>query len=429
MISRHSQIRQLVDLLALRLADQPAHLQKIYSTSRYLSFQMRMPGKSFYLHIGRGGGYEGIWIGDTSPPSKLRLRDTWLEWCRKNLTSTLWQNINVDLCDRAICLEFRRAGEVLHWYVFWAGRTSYFAFHRPDGWFLSWREGSSEAQGFAVFDEVGRRSEKLNDEVPPPIASIDELWKKESEQLDKQQLPPKARFKSIETKIRKIEEDLFKIRQWKSAQDYLHNLDPETLSKDFRFESLRYKFPAGLGAWQKKEWLYGQLKRLKLADGHQQKRLEEAQQALLGLNNKPVLEESNLKPVKPVWKSMTAPASATQIQEDDYTVQSFDGFKIGLGLSAKGNDQLRKLWAKSEDWWVHAASGTSAHAVIKMADNGSPTPAQINQAARLIAKQSGITATQLEVVMTMIKNVRGVSGAPGMVTYKKNKTLLCDLET
>ena len=88
---------------------------------------------------------------------------------------------------------------------------------------------------------------------------------------------------------------------------------------------------------------------------------------------------------------------------------------------------MRKLWAKSEDWWLHASAGPSAHAIIKLPQVGIPSPEQLTMAARLLAKRSGISATQLEIITTQVKNVRGVTGKPGMVTYKKPKILLCDL--
>lgn len=429
MISRHAQIRQLTATLQPRLAAAPCHVQKIYSTSRFLSFQMRAPGKTFYLHVGRGGGHEGLWEGETPPPPNLRLRDTWLEWCRKNLSSTLWQSVEVDPCDRLVRLSFRRAGGRLDFYVFWAGRSSYFALHRHDGdeWFLSWRAGRPEHSGFRAFEEVGRKDVVLAEEVALATPLIAELWGRELAQMSKQRLP-KAKLKSLQTKITRIGEDLAKIRQWPAFQEWWHLQDPETLGAEARFGSLRYKLPTGLGGWQKKEWLYGQLKRLKVAEAHQAKRHAQAEADLVRAHETPAEDENPLKPVRPIWGSAAPTTPATPVNEEgDYVIHTFEGYKIGVGSSARGNDQLRKLWAKPDDWWVHAAHGTSAHAVIKLAGVGVPTPAQITDAARLVAKQSGITSATLEVILTAVKNVRGVTGAAGMVTYKKNKSLLCDV--
>ncbi len=65
--------------------------------------------------------------------------------------------------------------------------------------------------------------------------------------------------------------------------------------------------------------------------------------------------------------------------------------------------------------------------MIKLFNSGVVGPSHLTVAARLIAKQSSIKAGEIDIIFTQLKNVRGVTGTPGMVTYKKEKRLLCDL--
>lgn len=428
MISRYSQIQQQVQNLSATLGNSPGHVQKIYSTAWYLCLQIRLPGKTFYLYLGRGGGHEGLWLSETPTPAGLRVRDTWLEWCRKNLTSALLVGAEMDPLDRAVKLRFGRGGSVNDFYLLWAGRMSYFAYYEAanEKWFIPW--GGEGAKEFEIFNQVGRKEHPPEGPTSAPLPSVEELLKLEVAQLAKQR-SPKAKLKSLKVKIGKIEGDLLKIRSWPQFQQWISDCDPEALEtqREVTFGELRYKFPEALSAWQKRDWLFQQVKRLKFAEIKQAERLAEAQASLVKLETSTAVEESNLKPIRPVWKSVNSAKPAVKTMEEDYLIHLFEDCRIGLGRSAHGNDQLRKVWATGEDWWVHVAHGTSAHAIIKLARVGQPSVQQIQQAALLIAKHSGSTASQIEVIITTVKNLRGVTGAPGMVTYKKHKTLLCDV--
>lgn len=428
MISRHPQIRQQVEALRA-LAGAPGQVQKIYSTSRLLCLQLRFPGRSVYLYVGRGGGHEGIWTGMEPPPASLRLRDVWLEWCRKNLTGSLFQAVELDPGDRAVRLVFRQGGEAATWYVFWAGRTSYFAFHRAGVWFLSWRGRQEGPDGFSVFDEVGRRTEAAPLEELTPGPAVQELLREEEAAALKARLPARSRVKAMERKVGHIRGDLEKIRAWLPFQEWIAATPAEEWegAREVSHGPLRYKFPPGLGAWQKKDWLFQQVKRLRAAEAKQASRLEEALAELEGKATPVVTEGNPLKPIRPVWKTLATgvPAPAASSPEAGYAVHAVDGARVGVGKSARGNDQLRKEWAKAQDWWVHAAQGVSAHAVLKLDEPGVPTPAHFNAAARLLAEQTGLTGGRLEVIVTQVKNLKGVTGTAGLVTYKKQRTLLC----
>ena len=54
-------------------------IQKIYSTSYFISFSIRAPGKTWHLYLGRGNGQEGLWLHNQAPISALRRKDTFLE--------------------------------------------------------------------------------------------------------------------------------------------------------------------------------------------------------------------------------------------------------------------------------------------------------------------------------------------------------------
>lgn len=427
MISRYSQIRQQVKELS-GLLGTPAHIQKIYSSAWYLCLQLRFPGRTLYLYLGRGGGHEGLWLDPSPIPSALRLRDTWLEWCRKNLTSSLLSEVEIDSQDRAIRLRFVHGGVAKDLYILWAGRTSYFAVNYIDSgeWFIPW--GGESEEGFKVFDQVGRTTVANTEESSvelPPVSALLQLEKTQLEKL----YNPKTKIKSLKRKIDKIQSDLNRIRSWPRFQEWIQKQNPEEFENktEVKFEDLHYKFPANLSGWQRRDWLFQQTKRLKGAEEKQSLRLIQTEKELESKTTYSSSAENIIKPIRPVWGNVSPVKNKIEKSDQDYEIHTEDNFKVGIGKTAQGNDQLRKNWGKGEDWWVHAAHGTSAHAIIKLNAEGQVSPQQIQRAAFLIAKYSGSEATQIEVVVTQVKNVRGVPGKAGMVTYKKSKTLLCDL--
>lgn len=428
MIARYSQIQQQVAVLSASLS-RPGHVQKMYSTSRYLCLQIRVGGKNLSVYLGRGGGHEGLWLGEKIPASFLRLRDRWLEWCRKNFSSSLLLAVTMDPLDRGVAFDMQKGGAKQTFHVAWLGRNCYFACfdHASQKWFTSWRGSFEGVAGFEIFDELGRKS--FNDVAPPPALTPIEFLLNEEDAHARKGAVPKQKIKSLRTKIGRIKQDLARIAQWEDFQKWLSALDPASLEPLEKIEhgDLAYKFPKGLSTWQKRDWTFGQIKRLRSVESLQQGRLRESEQLLTEMEAGKEITENPLRPLGPIWKNVS-PSQATAItNEGDYFVHALEGFKVAVGASAQGNDQLRKLWAKAEDWWLHASIGTSAHAIIKLPAEGIPSPGQLTEAARLLAKRSGISATQLEIITTQVKNVRGVTGKPGMVTYKKQKILLCDL--
>ncbi len=425
MIARYPQIKQQVERIHGELAD-GGHVQKIYSTAFYLCLQVRARGKNLFLYLGRGSGHEGIWCGDGVPPAFLRKRDRWLEWCRRHLTSAVLVGLEIDALDRIVRFVLRKQGQRYEFYTAWIGRRAYVSFFDAEksSWFHFWRSGEDGAVSFAVFDEVGRR--EATGGSAGDLVGVGELLAAESRRA-RESAQPKKLKKSLTTKIRKIQEDLAVIGQWRQLEEWLQTQDPSTLEElqQFRLGELRYKLPP-VSAWKKRDLLFGHLRRLKQAELSQQRRLAEAQAALAASEVDADAVENTLRVAEPVWRSEAAKRSEPQAQ-DAYEVQSFAGYKIGVGLTAQGNDQLRKSWAKAEDVWVHAASGTSAHAIIKLAAPGVVMAEHLTQAARLIARRSGIATGELVIIFTPVKNLRGVTGTPGMVTYKKTKTLVCDL--
>jgi predicted ribosome quality control (RQC) complex YloA/Tae2 family protein len=67
----------------------------------------------------------------------------------------------------------------------------------------------------------------------------------------------------------------------------------------------------------------------------------------------------------------------------------------------------------------------SAHAILKSENNSVINSDNINLAANILAHFSHFNEAWIPVIHTQVKNLKGVTGAPGMVIYKKEKHLRC----
>jgi predicted ribosome quality control (RQC) complex YloA/Tae2 family protein len=189
----------------------------------------------------------------------------------------------------------------------------------------------------------------------------------------------------------------------------------------------KIKFEGDLNPYERRNLLYEKIKKLKRGEGILNQRLLEAKDLLAGKQTESK-SSSTLAITKPVWGKEDKKEGQTLAktpEKEDYKVFKFDGFSIGVGMSSTGNDQLRNKWAGKEDIWIHLEGLKSAHAIIKLHTNQAVSSSIINLAASIVAHFSQLQDDWIAIIYTPVKNLKGVTGSPGMVIYKKEKHLRC----
>jgi len=131
--------------------------------------------------------------------------------------------------------------------------------------------------------------------------------------------------------------------------------------------------------------------------------------------------------IKPVWgeDKNSQTNQPAKVSPDEFKIFRTDVYHIGVGLNAQGNDQLRNKWASKDDHWIHLDGLKSTHVVIKLMGNNALTPEILNIGATIVAQFSHFNDDWIPIIHTQVKNLKGVSGAAGMVIYKKEKHLRC----
>jgi len=411
--------------------DGTAQIQKIYSSSYYVCLQTRLPGKTHYLFFGRGHGYEGFLNGPKQIPSFLRKRDQFLEYLRKHLSSAVLNNIDMDEQDRIIRISYRKWGETCSLMLFYSGRDLYFANVYYDKskelfcTFRSWVNKSVDEKldDFEIFNEVGRKNIDSKAELSYKAISIDNILKNEKKAALKIAGPQKSK-KFLNRKKGRILADIEKVQTWpdlqKVAQD--ESKDFSTLEKKSMICDFKFNF-VFKDHYKRRDAIFDKVKKLKKADKILSLRLSDTNSNLTEVQKLEDNLPNNLKPIKPIWYNKLV-LKDKKVKESNsekkYKILSFDNYDIGVGLSATGNDQLRKEWAKKNDVWFHLEGDKSPHLIIKLKDD-ILSEDKITMVASVMSQYSDGDRTEVLLIYSQVKNIKGMKGAAGKVTYKKEK--------
>jgi predicted ribosome quality control (RQC) complex YloA/Tae2 family protein len=392
-------------------------VQRIYSTSRYICFSIRVTQQTLHIYLGRGKGHEGIWLGEKPPVVPLRKIDKFLEILRRYVRNSNLMKVEIDSKDRIISFKIRKGNLEQSFYFSWFGRNSYFIVsNEKNEILLSWKAGNwikKDNSTFDLFDEVGRKD--ISKDTSSKDISIDELLMKEFSDYERG-MSTKKIIKKEERKKIKIQNDIQKLNTFIGLQaDLIAGKFDHDITKartKMNLEGVKIVFWQADTIHQRKDLIFHKMKAIKKAIIIQSKRLEQCV-------NKKYKDEiiNNLVTISPIWNVIKSKAPEVI---GKYKVYDFEHCSIGVGLSAQGNDEMRAKWASKEDIWVHLAEGTSAHAIIKL-KQASEIHILLEKAALIIQKYSKPTGSEVDIVYTKVKDLKSVKGTAGLVRYKKEK--------
>ena len=400
-------------------------LQKIYSSSRYISLSLRSGGRTVFLFFGRGKGYEGFWIGEKQIPSFLRKKDRFLEYLRKYLPGSRLLGIEMDQDDRIIYINYQKLGKQNRLGFFYYGRKLFFANYFFDSKkgisrvFTSWKGDVDLLDGFeSVFIEAGRKPQKKTSKSAA-IKQIDELLEEEREDSLRRNKGKKEKF--LPRKIKNIKKDLERAQSWPNLKEWVEKQrDLAKLPERTMIGDIRIRFRENTH-FKRRDEVYLKIKKLKKAVDIQQGRLEQTAKESKGFVGN--CERNLLETIIPVWqredlrlKSEGELKSAGK----GYRVLKFEDLEMGIGLEAKGNDQMRKLWAKKNDWWFHLDGEPGPHIIVKTSA-GAVSLELLEKVALEMVKVGHLERDEVALIYTQVKNLKGVKGKPGSVNYKKEK--------
>ncbi|GEM_PF-497894 len=413
-------------------------VQKIYSTAHLICLVVRYPGQTVHLYLGRGGGYEGFWHGDIVPDSKFRIRDHFLEYLRKYVKGSLLVNVVSDDKDRIVSLEYKNSEIHGKCYFFWKGRSLYFSNLTEDNeknrlLFKSWESKGStvpsdvEIEFGDIFDSIGRDDQTSDKHQIQEVDFLAEYYKKLDE-LTSTVLINGRKKKRFERKIEKIRDDLDRVKKWKEIVEYIKNLNYEAeLPVELTISEVCFKFRRKWNTHQRIDYLYGKVKGFKKAEALLKERykeaLKECQEYIGGVRP----EYKSPKIVGPVWskekviiRSSGDESSSIKSEKVDYF--NFLGVKCAVGKDACANDFIRSRWASPDDTWFHMDGDKGAHLILKHTTNINLHEI-FTLVGSIIRDYSGISSDEINLIYAKVKDVKGVTGNAGKITYKRAKQI------
>lgn len=383
-----------------------------------LVLNVRIPGKTIHLGIGRGNEYCGVWSMEKNVPSTHRIvKDRILEYLRSNIQGKNLVDLSCDEKDRCIKLTFHDHSEIL---LFWKGRRLHFShtFFKDNKLhtFSPWKDLSvseSDISGFDIFDAIGRKELDLK-------TCRDGYLNLDLEKLYAKGEVSSKKLKKLQRKVELIEGDLQKCQLWQGLQEAAILDEVDLSGEKLKWKGLKIKFERGATHYQKRDTLFFKIKKLKKGEEILKQRLVEAQSSLENQNPSEGKVEEQI--VYPIWSDKAAPKERKVSRREGAIFLEWNNIKIAIGTTAQVNDDLRKTWAKKSDVWFHLDGYKSAHLFVKGDEQLTYENAQVYSS--ILAEYSGFSADMIPIIHTKVANLKGVKGIAGTVNYKKEKHLL-----
>ncbi len=385
---------------------------------------IRFPGKNAFLYIGRGHKYEGIFLGDSLPPSSLRIQDKFLDYLRKNIVGCRLGKMEVDNQQFFALFSFKNDQENNSISFGYKNHQLYFLLQNKDLIYTSW---NNEFQsGKSILNLVDNfLADKSGGEFDKDSTwTLESYFKSEEKKLNGLPVQVKKE-KFLVRKIKNIEADLLGVKKWVLLErDLLSENSAEIREDQTNFHGIKIKFPFGLNQWQKRDFLFQKIKKLKKAEVILSTRLAEAHQELEKVKAGDVkIELTRESAISLLWQTTRSKA---KVESDKKWVQfKLSNITGSLGLDAQSNDMLRAESAK-DHYWFHIENFTGSHCVLKTEDISHFTKEEFSAIASMLRDYSKLQISEIPVIFSQVKHVKGLKGSAGKVLLKKPKSLRCN---
>ena len=181
---------------------------------------------------------------------------------------------------------------------------------------------------------------------------------------------------------------------------------------------VKFKFSRKLNEYQKRNQVYQKIEGFKIGKAILEKRLADLEiekRKWLEGNVAPKLETKKI--IMPVWaQQSTKTKVSSPVALDNFKTDT--GLKVAIGKDVNANDYLRNKWASKEDYWFHLEGLKSPHLIIKCSDTSLIPFPEIGSIIRDYGKYD---ISEIPLVYTQVKNLKGLKGKSGSVTFKKAK--------
>jgi hypothetical protein len=399
-------------------------LQKAYSTPHFIVLCLRFPGKNLFLYIGRGAKYQGLFIGEKAPPSYLRIQDKFLDYLRKYLVGTRLGKVEFDTNHFVFLFPFKNDTNDNSFVFGYKNNQLFFMNQVKSEIYTSWNSlNHHDVRLTSLIDELFE-NEKSTLRVKDCSKDITSYL---NDEKNKQAGEPllKKREKFLARKIGNISSDLVDVSQRSKLEEFIIKAELEKIPDgELVFENIKIKFTPGLSAWKKRDIIFQKIKKLKKAELILNQRLIEAKDELAKVQQGEMqLEITKEKPTQVFWKMVTVNIA----KKNDFS--GIVSFKLGeiygeIGLNAEANDLIR-INGHKEFFWFHIENYTSSHCLLKTDNLSILSGSDFSALASMLRDFSKLEISEIPLIYSQLKNIKGLKGSKGSVLVKKPKYLRC----
>ena len=402
-----------------------AVIQQATTTPHLLCLQCRIPGKTYYLYLGRGAQYQGFDFSLKKLPTQFKVQDKFLQFARHYWRGMKIVDLEVSSKDRVLRMKGAKEAHIQEMIFFWRGRDLFFVHIKYLGQkievFRSWEGKVVEAWGedeeidlnllfkdlgYAEVD-FGNKDSEFNFEEYLKIGEQGGPEKKSQKYSKKVKTLKKMKGELI------LLDGVENLRPWTSK-----DLEEVTYVGEGRF---KVSFRGIEGHYKKREFLFDKIKSWEKSRKIVRDRINKLESEKIKKNEDRVdCIFKNQKIIQPIWKYEK---KKTTVQgHQNYIEINYREIKCYLGRRAQENDYIRKEFGKKEDIWIHLEGMKSGHMIVKKGSKNLEIE-DLRILASALVDLNGIVINEIPIVYTAIKNIKPVKGSPGMVIYKKEKHL------
>jgi predicted ribosome quality control (RQC) complex YloA/Tae2 family protein len=401
-------------------------IQKAYTTPHFLVLGMRFPGQNVVLYIGRGNQYEGIFMSNKFPPSYLRIQDRLLDYVRKYLVGARLGKMEVDEKHFMSLFHFKNDHTDNSFSFGYKDRQLFFIKQWKEEIYTSWNGETSSGKNIADLVDKFLGEKSTVESSRASSWSLENYFAEEQKKVSGKPVQ-KKKEKFLEKKLHNIGHDLESAQKWQQMEEEMLSEDDELVFGENQsvFHGHKIKFGSQLNHWQKRDVVFGKIKKLKKAEEILKNRLQETGEELSKVKiGEFEFEVTKEKAIAPLWQ--TGKTTKTK-NESEHNIKNFQLKKLfgTIALDAESNDWLRSQGSK-DHYWFHVENYPGAHCLIKTDDVGVLSGEDLSAIASMLRDYSQLEITEIPVIYSQLKNVKGLKGAQGKVLIKKPRYLRCN---
>ncbi|MCP4913853.1 MAG: DUF814 domain-containing protein [Oligoflexia bacterium] len=379
-------------------------IQKVFASPHYIILSCRAPGETFFLYVGKGARFNGVWYCNSNVDAKYRIRDRWNQYFKKHVVGLKIDKVWIEN-DIIACFQCEKIGTLL---ISYFNSSLKVGIRNKDGLItLPWGEQVSAEEFY---------TKEINKSLIGQLDIIEDDYMKYLDELNKKYSKGNTNKlnKKIKRKISNIDKDLSELKDSLSIWDKVIEGEIDFSQEKYRHGKLKMKFDKDQSYESRRNDVLNKLKRYKKAIVLLEERRDSVEIKSIDLSL-----ECEIPKLEPEWRQQRK--ITKKIADGEFRQYQLSNYIAYVGVNAKSNDFIRNTLSTKNDWWFHDEANPSQHVILKCQDERLDINL-VEQVGQLFLLKDE-NHSQVNLIFTKVKYLKSVKGKPGLVRYSKEKSI------